>query len=501
MSKGIIKSVCSVFIFLFLIASSALAAQPEVTILTVSVDLDAQTITVTGENFDIGPDPTTVSLGGFGNLNITTNTGNLIIADLPGGIPAGDYVLSVSSGPGKRKNDEKSITIGAQGPQGDMGDPGTPGDPGDQGDQGDQGPQGPQGPQGATGPQGPQGPQGATGPQGVPGPAGADGADGQDGQDGEDGLSCWDTNGNGIGEPDEDINTDGNYDTLDCMGPEGLQGIQGEVGPQGPAGSMGAQGEQGAEGPAGPQGEEGPAGPAGADGMDGADGQDGQDGADGQDGQDGADGALANLTCAIGQIAQFDGTEWVCADMVMLTDAIDAFAKLVFGTSISYDGNLLGQAINNFPDCAGVTTGLDAADCICQEHADSAGFDGLYAAWLADNTGSPDTRFVKSFSQPYYTTDGRLIANDWTDLTDGSIANKINKTENAGNIPGANIWTNVKIDGTMGSSTNNCGDWTVNSGASNRGRLGSKGATDDSWTDNGFITNCSAAISIYCFEQ
>jgi Collagen triple helix repeat (20 copies)/Protein of unknown function (DUF1554) len=157
MSRHIFKSVFAVVTFSILIASHTFAAQPEVTIAEVMVDFDSQTISIMGANFDIGPDPTTVSLGGFGNLNITTNTSNLLVVDFPaGGIPEGDYLLSVSSGPGARKNAEESLTIGAQGPQGDMGD------------QGDQGDQGAQGPTGATGPQGVQGDPGPQGVQGDP---------------------------------------------------------------------------------------------------------------------------------------------------------------------------------------------------------------------------------------------------------------------------------------------------------------------------------------------
>ncbi len=149
MRRELTKSVCAVFILSILIASSALAQKPQVNILTVSVDFDAQTMTITGENFNIGPNPTTASLGGFGNLNIISNDGSTIVAELPPGISAGDYTLFVSSGPGPKKNDQQSITIGAQGPEGEMGDPGDPGDQGPQGPQGGQGLQGPQGPTGS----------------------------------------------------------------------------------------------------------------------------------------------------------------------------------------------------------------------------------------------------------------------------------------------------------------------------------------------------------------
>jgi octaheme c-type cytochrome (tetrathionate reductase family) len=45
---------------------------------------------------------------------------------------------------------------------------------------------------------------------------GQDGLDGADGAAGADGLACWDLNGNGVEDPDEDLNGDGVVDVLDC---------------------------------------------------------------------------------------------------------------------------------------------------------------------------------------------------------------------------------------------------------------------------------------------
>jgi hypothetical protein len=68
-----------------------------------------------------------------------------------------------------------------------------------------------------VGPVGPEGPQGPVGPQGAPGPKG---------DQGEPGLSCWDTNGNGICDlEEEDINGDGVCDTKDCQGAGGSSDI------------------------------------------------------------------------------------------------------------------------------------------------------------------------------------------------------------------------------------------------------------------------------------
>ncbi|MGB5335663.1 MAG: hypothetical protein WBN07_08590 [Woeseiaceae bacterium] len=53
---------------------------------------------------------------------------------------------------------------------------------------------------------------GCEGDDGSPGAAGAAGTPGTDGQ------ACWDLNGNGVGDPEEDINGDGFFDALDCAG-------------------------------------------------------------------------------------------------------------------------------------------------------------------------------------------------------------------------------------------------------------------------------------------
>ncbi|MCA0958554.1 collagen-like protein [Muricauda ruestringensis] len=71
------------------------------------------------------------------------------------------------------------------------------------------------------------GEDGETGPQGDPG---ADSTvPGPQGPAGDDGISCWDLNGNGIGDADEDINQDGNFDAQDCQGESGEQGEDGNA--------------------------------------------------------------------------------------------------------------------------------------------------------------------------------------------------------------------------------------------------------------------------------
>lgn len=75
---------------------------------------------------------------------------------------------------------------------------------------------GPPGPPGEQGPPGERGPRGDTGSRG---PRGAEGPAGPTGPGGPPGINCWDKNGNGVNDPDEDVNGDGKYDAADCAGP------------------------------------------------------------------------------------------------------------------------------------------------------------------------------------------------------------------------------------------------------------------------------------------
>jgi len=182
---------------------------------------------------------------------------------------------------------EASGTGGTQGPQGPAGPAGNIGAPGPQGPAGSNGAQGTTGPAGTTGSAGPQGPQGPSGPGG--------------------GLNCWDTDGDGIQDANEDVNNDGFFNALDCRGAQGIAGAQGAAGAagatgtQGTAGPAGAQGGQGVAGPAGPAGASGaagaagPSGPAGAQGVAGPTGASGSAGPTGPTGPTGATGATGTI--------------------------------------------------------------------------------------------------------------------------------------------------------------------------------------------------------------
>jgi len=104
-------------------------------------------LTITGSGF--ATTAPAVKINGASVTVVSHNTTKIVV-DLPSGLAAGSYLLSVTQGTTTTSFD---LTLGAVGPQGP------------------QGPAGPAGPAGAEGPSGPTGPQGPQGPQGPAGSA------------------------------------------------------------------------------------------------------------------------------------------------------------------------------------------------------------------------------------------------------------------------------------------------------------------------------------------
>jgi hypothetical protein len=154
----------------------------------------------------------------------------------------------------------------------------------------------------------------------------------------------------------------------------------------------------------------------------------------------------------------------------------------VFVSSTVFGGNL---------------SGLTGADSICQDLAEAAGLPGVYKAWLSDSTASPSTRFVRS-TGPYRLVNGTKIADNWTDLTNGSLDAPINRTQ-AGNAVGDSnlVWTHTQTDGSALDGANHCGNWAT---ATGDGDVGTDAASDATWTVNGFAA-CNTGHHLYCFQQ
>jgi hypothetical protein len=148
-------------------------------------------------------------------------------------------------------------------------------------------------------------------------------------------------------------------------------------------------------------------------------------------------------------------------------------------------------------DSNGDLGGLAGADATCQALAANAGLAGTFQAWLADSTDSPSTRQSQA-GTPYIRTDGAVVANDWADLTDGSIAVGVSLDESGAVTSGA-VWSNVDPVGGGNAAGGDCGDWTIGTN-STTGRQGLVGSTSSTWSNNGG-TPCHVLKHLYCVEQ
>jgi hypothetical protein len=153
--------------------------------------------------------------------------------------------------------------------------------------------------------------------------------------------------------------------------------------------------------------------------------------------------------------------------------------------------------------------GLGGADATCQTLADAAGVGGEFRAWLADAYDGPSDRLSHA-TDPYVLLDGSVVARDWTDLVDGSIATAIRLDEHGVVVQndstcGTAVWTNVSSSG--GPAMTDalefaCYEWTL-ALFSRWGVRGDVMATDEMWTDGGALSlrRCSLPARVYCFER
>ncbi len=165
----------------------------------------------------------------------------------------------------------------------------------------------------------------------------------------------------------------------------------------------------------------------------------------------------------------------------------DQHERTVFVTSASFNGNL---------------GGLTGADDKCQAEAGGPASivpSGTYLAWLSDGFDSPDIRFTKS-SHPYILPDGTKIAEDFTDLTDGSIQHPINIDPTGKLVGYEHFWTGTNPDGTASDYTLTCDGWTADPltnfiGTAGRTNLSSMRSHRDS------RSVCGYTHHLVCFRQ
>ena len=122
-----------------------------------------------------------------------------------------------------------------------------------------------------------------------------------------------------------------------------------------------------------------------------------------------------------------------------------------------------------------------------------------WKAWLSTDTGSPSTTFVQA-TVPHRLADvSTIVADNWTELTDGILAAPINKDANGMTITvGTTVWTGTNQDDT--SEGNNCTGWVTDS-ASQSGRAGLAMQVSLNWTSATDIQCDLSPLRLYCVQQ
>jgi hypothetical protein len=142
-------------------------------------------------------------------------------------------------------------------------------------------------------------------------------------------------------------------------------------------------------------------------------------------------------------------------------------------------------------------------DQVCQSDAQEYGLTGVYKAWISDSTSSPDTTFDKG-GRPYILRNGETVADDWDDLTDGTIQHSINQYADGASVANlVPVWTNTWEDGTAVNNQGNplldcCDDWTSDS-SDYTGNIAFVGGIY--WSHSGDYQSCLQPAHLFCFEQ
>ena len=169
-------------------------------------------------------------------------------------------------------------------------------------------------------------------------------------------------------------------------------------------------------------------------------------------------------------------------------EAADSNEKAVFITKATFKSNM---------------GGLAGADAKCQAEADdpeSIVPSGTYMAWLSDGANSPDTRFTKS-SHPYVLPDGTVIAENYTDLTDGSILSEINVDPTGVPAKWQMFWSSTNSDGTSDQDFLTCVGWTwTDTSTYSHAMLGHTGKKSKSWSHH-TREKCRPSYRLACFQQ
>ncbi|NUP06465.1 MAG: hypothetical protein HOW73_10440 [Polyangiaceae bacterium] len=253
-----------------------------------------------------------------------------------------------------------------------------------------------------------------------------------------------------------------------------------------------------------------------ADGGAGGTGGDPQGaGAQGGVGGEGGDGGMGGAQCdpemtmddvdncgACGRACSAMGVETrVCQMGLCRPTCLPGFVDFGFPASADDGCETLGRRVFITADPVSAKfPGVAGADQICQDAAEAVGMLGHWQAWVSVFQDAATDRFLHS-NVPYFLLDMTVVANDWTDLTDGTLLHGIDLDEHmiAPSTPRP-VWTGTFPDGTTAQG-GDCNGWTDDTEGSATIGVSLANNTKSNWTMGGEVQCTAPDVHLYCFEK
>jgi hypothetical protein len=209
--------------------------------------------------------------------------------------------------------------------------------------------------------------------------------------------------------------------------------------------------------------------------------------------------ATAEYWTAVGPSSCAEPRRLLCLEQGS-SDPVDPMwlpGALAFVTSAEGPADLA-----SWPEAAGAPEGIAAGDAICRRLANNAGLPGSFVAWLSD--ADVDARDRVVIPSTLRRVDGRVLVNDWNELTTAGILRSSLHVDERGRYlvdDGGAVHTGTFADGTGGNGAYSCDDWTA-SGSQNTILGWASYARLGGWTANA-IVDCGPTRlrHLYCFSN
>jgi hypothetical protein len=170
-------------------------------------------------------------------------------------------------------------------------------------------------------------------------------------------------------------------------------------------------------------------------------------------------------------------------------------------TRMAFVSSLKGNAYFASWPAAGGTAGVEGADKVCQQLAQSSllPLPQSYKAML--NTGLPQGAIGRfAHDGPWYRTDGVVLATSNADLLGAALAAPLQLDEKLRPTPifAHEVWTGSTAYNAPVSD--NCNDWTQGAGNETSARIGANSVAGSNWSGDSFGSMCTgSSAAIYCF--